>query len=183
MGARGSAATAAAIAILCLAVTAVLSIVVGPAQVFLLDRALAVDPADVPRRIEAELPCGRHCKVSGITLFEHSFTVSVLSEEVEGRNLVYDFGIADAKLGRSLDAPGGFYFDYREIDWSLATKLREDLNRMAIAGREVTDISIRPCTYSKKVPERACMEAKVLTARGDVSRTVDASTGELLAER
>jgi hypothetical protein len=153
-------------------------------QRFLLDLVKRSDPQDIPRRIEEELPCKERCKVTSIVVLDDWFSVTVLSEEVEGRLLVYRFGITDAELGFSSDnRMASTYFDHRAIDWSVLERLKEGLNRVALRGRKVTDVMIRPCNPSEKErPARPCMEAEVTTPKGSLSRVVDASTGELVRE-
>jgi hypothetical protein len=142
----------------------------------------ALDPRDVPGQLERHLPCKASCQVTNITLEDGWFSVSVVSTDVKDRTLLYRVYPHGAELGFSQDWPGGHpaTFEYRDIDWSLATKLRQDLDREGINGKTVGDVRLMPCDYSKKDgPGRACMEASVLTSRGNETRRLDAKTGEV----
>ncbi len=74
-----------------------------------------------------------------------SISVTVRSEDVERRDLSYSVWSRGATLDSSMDGLSTAHFDYRDIDWSVVTKLEKDLTRMAASGRSVNTIIIRPC--------------------------------------
>jgi hypothetical protein len=173
-----------------LAVAIVIAVVVAFAVLPLALRAgvrhltlgAAIDKVDIPRLIEEHLPCKRHCKVSMIGLgMADSISVTVQSEDVEGRNLSYSVWSRGATLNFSTDGRSAAHFDYRDIDWLVVTKLEEDLNRMAARGRSVNTIIILPCD-SKKSESRPCVDAEVLTPKGNFKRRIDAISGDVVWE-
>lgn len=162
----------------------VLLMVAGGVAGFLLVRRVrgtALDPKEVPRQMRAELPCKASCKVTNMVVYSTWFSVSVVSDEVKDRTLLYRVYASGAELGFSQDWHGNtpVAFDYEAIDWSLVGPLKKELNAQAISGRDTDSVMIMPCEYGRKEGlARPCMQASVMTTKGELTKKIDATTGK-----
>ena len=178
-------------AIVVVAVVAVMGVLffAGPMAVVMLVRratpgATEVDPKTVPKLIRKHMPCKRSCAVTRVVLHEGSFSVTVVSEDIEERTLTYRvYQATGAELSLSQDGlhpSSRVTIDLDEVDWSVAGKLVRKLEAKAVSGRSVSYVQLSPCEYDKEAeePVRACFKANVLTEKGDLEVTLDAKTGK-----
>jgi hypothetical protein len=141
---------------------------------------------EIPRQIARDLPCKTSCRVGTIVIHTHGFSVTVESDDVPGRTLLYNLRPdGGAELGFSTDwgsrMPG--LIDLGAIDWSLVRMVVDEMNQQALEGRELDNVTLRPCVpklgSTRGSVDKACIWASVLTAKGTLERSYDAATGAI----
>jgi hypothetical protein len=101
---------------------------------------------------------------------------------VKDRTLLYRVYASGAELGFSQDWHGHppVAFDHEAIDWSLV----DELNDQALSGRSTDSVMILPCEHGREATlARPCMQANVLTAKGDLTKKIDAATDKTVDTR
>lgn len=138
-----------------------------------------IDPEEAPQILDTQLPCRHRCKFQSIGVHDNWLYVKVASEDIAGRTLTYRVFRTTAELEGSSDIGGDLApLDVDAIEWSLVTKLRRELDREAVGGRKVNNVMILPCVWDQKEGKaKPCIQASVLTDKGDERRIIDASTG------